>query len=72
MADTAIDVVVQIAGENAMAGRLWAHRRRGTESATFAYLPEYVARPDAYELDPALPLVTGQQQTPVGRAIFGA
>src|SRR5262249_40913556 len=38
----------------------------------FAYTPEYVGRPDAYELDPQLPLATGQQQTPVDRAIFGA
>jgi serine/threonine-protein kinase HipA len=72
LAETAVDVVVQIAGEDVLAGRLWAHRRRGSESATFAYVPGYVARPGAYELDPALPLVTGQQQTPVGRATFGA
>jgi len=72
MADTSVDVVVQIAGEDVLAGRLWSHRRRGSESATFAYLPEYLTRPGAYELDPALPLVSGQQQTPVGRALFGA
>jgi serine/threonine-protein kinase HipA len=72
MADVAVDVLVQIAGEDVPAGRLWAHRRRGSESMTFAYLPEYLSRPDAYELDPGLPLVLGQQQTPVGRAIFGA
>jgi serine/threonine-protein kinase HipA len=72
MADTVVDVVVQIAGEDVSAGRLWAHRRRGSESATFAYATEYLTRPDAYELDPTLPLANGQQQTPVGRAIFGA
>jgi serine/threonine-protein kinase HipA len=72
MADTVVDVVVQIAGEDVAAGRLWAHRRRGSESATFAYATEYLTRPDAYELDPALPLANGQQQTPVGRATFGA
>jgi serine/threonine-protein kinase HipA len=72
MAETPVDVVVQIAGEDVPAGRLWAHRRRGSESATFAYLPDYLARPDAYPLDPALPLVLGQQQTAVGRATFGA
>lgn len=72
MADTAVDVVVQLAGEDVLAGRLWSHRRRGSESATFAYVAEYLARAGAYELDPALPLVTGQQQTPIGRALFGA
>ena len=72
MAETAVDVIVQLAGEDVHAGRLWSHRRRGTESATFSYAPEYLARRDAYELDPLLPLVAGQQQTPAGRAIFGA
>jgi serine/threonine-protein kinase HipA len=72
MAETAVEVAVQIGGEDALAGRLWSHRRRGTESATFAYDTDYLARPDAYELDPALSLVAGHQQTPVGRAMFGA
>lgn len=67
-----IDVVVQIVGADVLAGHLWSHRRRGSESATFSYAAEYLAYPDAYELDPALPLVAGQLQTPAGRAIFGA
>ncbi|MGH3495198.1 MAG: type II toxin-antitoxin system HipA family toxin, partial [Sciscionella sp.] len=37
-----------------------------------AYDPAYLASPLAYELDPALPLVSGQIQTPQGRALFGA
>jgi serine/threonine-protein kinase HipA len=68
----AVDVIVQIDREDVRAGRLWSHRRRGAESATFSYATEYLARRDAYELDPQLPLVAGQQQTPAGRAIFGA
>jgi serine/threonine-protein kinase HipA len=72
MADGAVDVVVQLRGEDVLAGRLWSHRRRAMESATFAYDTGYLTRGDAYELDPALPLVDGQQQTPVGRAMFGA
>ena len=72
MADVVVDVVVQIAGEDVACGRLWSHRPRGKESATFAYLDEYLARRGAYELDPALSLVAGRQQTPVGRAMFGA
>jgi serine/threonine-protein kinase HipA len=70
MAET--EVVVQIADADVLAGHLWSHRRRGIESATFGYATEYLARRDAYELDPALPLVAGQQQTPAGRPIFGA
>jgi serine/threonine-protein kinase HipA len=67
-----IEVVVQIAGEDVLAGRLWSHRRSGAESATFAYDDDYLIRPDAYELDPLLALVAGQQQTPAGRKIFAA
>lgn len=67
-----MEVVVRIGDEDVPAGRLWSHRRRGSESATFAYATAYLARPDAYALDPMLPLSGGQQQTPVGRAIFGA
>lgn len=72
MADPEVDVVVQLGGEDALAGRLWSHRRRGNESATFSYAPEYLAHRDAYELDPTLPLVAGAQQTPLGRPIFAA
>src|SRR4051812_36025393 len=72
MAERETEVVVQIAGDDVIAGRLWTHRRRGAESQTFAYTSEYISRDGAYQLDPGLPLVLGQQQTPAGRAIFGA
>jgi serine/threonine-protein kinase HipA len=72
MSDREVEVLVQIGGEDVPAGRLWVHRRRGVESQTFSYLREYLSRGDAYELDPALPLVEGPQQTAAGRAIFAA
>jgi serine/threonine-protein kinase HipA len=72
MAEAEVDVVVQIGGDDVLAGRLWSRRRRGTESATFSYATGYLARRDAYALDPMLPLRAGPQQTPAGRAIFGA
>src|SRR4051812_33180471 len=73
MPDTATEVWVMLGSEPVLAGRLWSHRRGRTESATFAYDPVYLARGDgAYQLDPALPLVDGQQQTAAGRALFGA
>ncbi len=72
MPDREVDVLVQLAGEDVLAGRLWAHRRQNVESATFAYAPGYLARKDSYPLDPALPLVSGQLQTPERRSIFGA
>lgn len=62
-----VDVFAQIGGEDVLAGHLWSHRRRGRESATFSYSTDYLARDDAYELDPMLPLVAGPQQTPAGR-----
>ncbi|HTC60827.1 MAG TPA: HipA domain-containing protein [Solirubrobacteraceae bacterium] len=72
MVDGSVEVVVQLAGEDVAAGRMWTHRRRGAQSATFTYFDNYLQSPDAYALDPALQLYSGQQQTPEGRALFGA
>jgi serine/threonine-protein kinase HipA len=72
MAEQPIRVSVSLAGESVPAGRLWTHRHGRSESATFSYLPEYLARVDSYELDPALGDHEGQQQTAVGQALFGA
>ncbi len=72
MAERQVEVLVQIGGEDVPAGRLWSHRRKKIESETFSYAPEYLARSGAYPLDPLLPLVSGQHQTPLGRSIFGA
>lgn len=59
MTDTVIDVDVRIDGADVQAGTLYAHLRRGTESAMFSYATSYLARGDAYALDPALPLSSG-------------
>jgi serine/threonine-protein kinase HipA len=67
-----VAVYVAVGDRNLLAGRLYPHRRRGVESASFGYDDRYLADPDSYALDPALPLVTGSLQTPVGRALFGA
>lgn len=72
MPDREVEVFVGLGGEDVSAGRLWAHRRQNVESATFVYAAEYLARKDSYPLDPALPLVSGQLQTPENRNIFGA
>lgn len=72
MPDREVEVWVSLGGEDVLAGRFWAHRRRGVESATFAYAPGYLADRGAYPLDPALPLASGQLQTPQDRKIFGA
>jgi serine/threonine-protein kinase HipA len=67
-----IEVYVAVGEKNSLAGRMYPHRRRGIESASFVYNDRYFADPGAYALDPGLPLVTGTLQTPVGRALFGA
>jgi serine/threonine-protein kinase HipA len=72
MPDREVEVFVQVAGEDILAGRLWSHRRQGVESETFSNASPYLARRDGYALDPALPLRSGQHQTPDERKIFGA
>lgn len=72
MAEQPIEVVVVLDRDDVVAGRLFSHRRRGRESASFAYDDAYLARPDAYALDPALPMTQGAQQTPLGLAMFRA
>ncbi|HLY63961.1 MAG TPA: HipA domain-containing protein [Chloroflexota bacterium] len=67
-----IAVYVAVRERNLLAGRLYPHRRRGVESASFVYDGRYLADPEAYALDPALPMITGALQTPLGRALFGA
>lgn len=72
MADTQVDVVVQIGGDDVLAGRLYSHRDGRAESATFSYEASYIELAESYELDPALPLLVGQQQTHGEAALFGA
>lgn len=67
-----IEVFVATGKRNILAGRMYPHYRRGSESASFIYVDRYLAAPGAYQLDPALPLVTGTLQTPVDRPLFGA
>lgn len=51
-----IEVFAAAGEKNILAGRMYPHFRRGSESASFIYDDKYLANPDAYELDPALPL----------------
>ena len=69
---TEVRVYVSLDGRDVLAGTLYSHRRRATESATFTYASEYLATRGAYLLDPELPLHSGAHQTRVGRPLFGA
>lgn len=72
MVEQPIEVDVQIGGQDLPAGRLWTHRHGQSESATFSYREDYLQRADAYEIDPSLPLQSGQHQTALRHALFGA
>jgi hypothetical protein len=50
-----VEVYVAVGERDVLAGRLYPHRRRGVESASFVYNDRYFADPDAYALDPRLP-----------------
>lgn len=67
-----IEVHVDIDGETRRAGTLFVHHGRGTESATFAYDNAYIASPDAYALEPALPLDGAPHQTRASARLFGS
>jgi serine/threonine-protein kinase HipA len=67
-----VTVFIAAGDENLLGGRMYSHRHRGVESISFVYDDRFLASPDAYALDPALPLVTGTLQTPAGHALFGA
>jgi serine/threonine-protein kinase HipA len=72
MIEQPVEVDVQVAGMDVPAGRLWTHRHGQSDSATFSYREDYLQLADSYDLDPGLPLQTGQHQTAVGRPVFGA
>jgi len=67
-----VQVWVAIAGVDVRAGTLYAHRRREAESATFQYEDSYLALPEAYALDPMLPLRAGPFHTPTTHGMFNA
>lgn len=67
-----VTVYVAVGERNLLAGRMYSDRRRGVEAASFSYDDRYLADPDAYALDPLLPLVTGTLPTAAGRGVFGS
>lgn len=67
-----VEVYAQVRGEDRLVGRLYAHRRRNVEAATFAHDDSWLSSGEAYALEPQLPLGRGSFQTRVGQPIFGA
>ena len=70
--DRPILVYVDLDQKPRLAGRLWTRVRNGKESATFEYDKDWLAKPGAFSLEPALVLGPGPHHTRAGRALFGA
>ena len=66
-----LEVHTELDGQDTLVGQLYAHRRRGIESASFVYDESWIGRPGAYALEPQLPLRSGSFQTRSGQALFG-
>ncbi len=72
MTDRETVVYVDLGGRPRLAGRLWTRVTRDRESASFEYDPRWLADPEAFALEPALPPGRGAFHTAAGRVLFGA
>ena len=54
-----LQVTIQIDGADTFVGTLFTKAKRGSETATFTYDAEYLARRDAFPLAPDMPLTAG-------------
>ena len=70
--DREVSVYVDLHGEPIHVGRLWSRLRGARESATFEYEASWLAHPERFALEPALPLTPGPFHTPAEKVIFGA
>ena len=72
MTDRTALVYADLDGQAHRVGRLWAHVRKGRESATFEYDPGWLTSPERFALEPALLLGEGAFHTASDKAMFGA
>ena len=70
--ETEVFVYVDLGGAPSLTGRLWAHDRKGRQSATFEYDAGWLEHPERFAFDPALGLGPGPFHTPADRPMFGA
>lgn len=61
--DTQLEVDLDVGGQGVHVGTAHFTRRGRAVTTTFTYSPAYLARPDAYAVDPALPLDVGRGHT---------
>lgn len=69
MSDKKIYVYCQLNDANELVGYLWSHLKGRSETASFQYAESWLANPDAFIIDPALYLTSGQQYT--ANPLFG-
>jgi serine/threonine-protein kinase HipA len=65
-------VYADLNGTPQLVGRLFAHLRRGRETATFEYEDGWLAHDERFALEPGLQLGPGPFHTTTDRALFGA
>ncbi|MDA3791649.1 MAG: HipA domain-containing protein [Desulfobacula sp.] len=68
--DKNIFVHMDLSGETHFVGRLWLKERKGSESATFEYSPEWQSSPACFSLEPAL--VVGEGKYHTNKTLFGS
>ena len=61
--DPSLEVDVDLDGQSVHVGTAHFTRRGRGVTTTFSYSPTYLARPDAWAIDPALPIDTGRGHT---------
>jgi len=65
-------VSIQLHGTNYLVGKLWAHHRKGKESASFEYESAWLNNPMRFALEPNLALTQGSFHTEAEKSMFGA
>lgn len=69
---TDIEVHIDLEGRTRPVGIAHSNKVRGNETIIFEYVPQWLADPDRFSIDPALALTRGGFTPPNGQAIFGA
>lgn len=72
MSSKQIFVSIMLGEENHLVGRLWCHRNKGRESASFEYDESWLKHEEHFALEPILQLTEGSFHTKANQILFGA
>lgn len=64
MSDKKVLVYISLSNENYFVGTLWSHFNRGRETSDFEYSKDWLKKPKAFSLEPALFFCAGKQVNP--------